>query len=80
MNFIREERRRELCFEGQRWFDLRRYGMPRFERRWVELGVNLGKYVMEEGDAAYTLPIPVNVIERNSALTQNKLTTEKTLQ
>ncbi|WP_099291412.1 RagB/SusD family nutrient uptake outer membrane protein [Butyricimonas sp. Marseille-P3923] len=80
LNFIREERRRELCFEGQRWFDLRRYGMPRFERRWVELGVNLGKYVMEEGDAAYTLPIPVNVIERNSALTQNKLTTEKTLQ
>ena len=25
VNFIRAERRRELCFEGQRWFDLRRY-------------------------------------------------------
>lgn len=25
VNFIREERRRELCFEGHRWFDLRRY-------------------------------------------------------
>ena len=24
---IREERRRELCFEGQRWFDLRRYAV-----------------------------------------------------
>ena len=24
---IREERRKELCYEGQRWFDLRRYGM-----------------------------------------------------
>ncbi|GAA3929637.1 RagB/SusD family nutrient uptake outer membrane protein [Chitinophaga oryziterrae] len=25
VDFIRAERRRELCFEGQRWFDLRRY-------------------------------------------------------
>lgn len=25
MTFIREERERELCFEGHRWFDLRRY-------------------------------------------------------
>lgn len=25
INYIREERRRELCFEGHRWFDLRRY-------------------------------------------------------
>jgi hypothetical protein len=27
VNFIRAERRRELCFEGQRWFDLRRYAV-----------------------------------------------------
>lgn len=25
---IRQERRRELCFDEHRWFDLRRYGMP----------------------------------------------------
>ena len=25
--FIRDERRRELCFEGHRWFDLRRYNV-----------------------------------------------------
>jgi len=25
--FIRAERRRELCYEGQRWFDLRRYAV-----------------------------------------------------
>lgn len=80
LNFIREERRRELCFEGQRWFDLRRYGMPSFAHRWVEFGDNLGKYVIEEGDAAYTLPIPTEVMNRNSALNQNKLTTTKTLQ
>ncbi|MFX1704011.1 RagB/SusD family nutrient uptake outer membrane protein [Chitinophaga sp. CC14] len=27
VNFIRAERRRELCFEGHRWFDLRRYAV-----------------------------------------------------
>jgi len=27
VSFIRAERRRELCFEGQRWFDLRRYAV-----------------------------------------------------
>jgi tetratricopeptide (TPR) repeat protein len=27
VDFIREERRRELCFEGHRWFDLRRYAV-----------------------------------------------------
>lgn len=79
LNFIREERRRELCFEGQRWFDLRRYGMPSFKHRWVESGIIVGNYVMEEGDAAYTLPIPANVMDRNPALKQNKLTTPKTL-
>lgn len=27
VQFIRDERRRELCFEGHRWFDLRRYAV-----------------------------------------------------
>lgn len=27
VRFIRDERRRELCFEGHRWFDLRRYAV-----------------------------------------------------
>ena len=27
VDFIRAERRRELCYEGHRWFDLRRYGV-----------------------------------------------------
>ena len=27
VNFVRSERRRELCFEGHRWFDLRRYAV-----------------------------------------------------
>ena len=31
---IRDERRRELCFDELRWFDLRRYGMPSITHRW----------------------------------------------
>lgn len=27
VDFVRDERRRELCFEGHRWFDLRRYAV-----------------------------------------------------
>ncbi len=27
ITFVRDERRRELCFEGHRWFDLRRYAV-----------------------------------------------------
>ena len=27
IQFVRDERRRELCFEGHRWFDLRRYAV-----------------------------------------------------
>lgn len=27
VSFVRDERRRELCFEGHRWFDLRRYAV-----------------------------------------------------
>ena len=27
VDFIREERRRELCLEGHRWFDVRRYAV-----------------------------------------------------
>ena len=80
LDFIRKERRRELCFEGQRWFDLRRYGMPSFRHRWIELGEDMGDYVMNEGDAAYTLPIPSDALENNTALEQNTLTETKTLQ
>ncbi|MCI6412625.1 RagB/SusD family nutrient uptake outer membrane protein [Butyricimonas virosa] len=80
LNFIREERRRELCFEGQRWFDLRRYGMPSFKRQWTELGRYVGSYIMEKEDPAYTLPIPAKILDRNPALIQNKLAIRKTLQ
>ena len=70
---IRLERRKELCFEGHRWFDLRRYGMPSFSRTWKVGGVAVQTYQLLEKDPAYTLPIPQEVLDRNRNLIQNKL-------
>ena len=63
---IREERRKELCYEGQRWFDLRRYGMPPIQHKWE------GKvYTLTKNDPSYVLPIPTEALQRNLLLDQN---------
>jgi len=73
--FCREERRRELCFEDQRWFDLRRYGMPVLEHLWFEPEAT--RYTLQQGDPAYVLPIPDNVLLNNNQLTQNILAPQR---
>lgn len=60
---VRTERRMELCFEQQRWFDLRRWGMPSIEHVWTS-DLSAGtkeRYVLEKNDPAYTLPVPKDV-------------------
>ena len=71
---IRDERRKELCFEGHRWFDLRRYSVNElypYSKRIVHVynvANNKGyhqktqTYVLEEHDQAYTFAIPQNVL------------------
>lgn len=76
LTFIKEERRRELCFEALRWFDQRRYGMESFSRTWKEEGVAT-VFTMEKNDPAFTLPIPADAIEKNPNLEQNKLANPK---
>ena len=73
VTLIRQERRLELCFEGHRWFDLRRYGMPSFSREWWDNGKFVKRYTLEENDPSYTLPIPQAVMDLNKKLVQNKL-------
>lgn len=69
---ILEERRRELCFETPRWFDLRRNGMPTITHEWKsDVGGTSLIYTLKQGDPMYTLPIPGVVLEHNSALEQN---------
>lgn len=72
---IRAERRRELCFEGQRWFDLRRYAVNTVQplKKNVVHAFNAYSnsnafltthtFVLPTGDPAYTFSIPLSVIE-----------------
>lgn len=69
----REERRKELCFEGFRWFDLRRYGMPQLEHILIDQNGNSTRYILKEKDPSYVLPLPDNAMEHNSNLIQNEL-------
>ncbi len=70
---VRAERRRELCFEDHRWFDLRRYGMPKIVHKWSQSENVTVEYVLEEKDPGYVLPIPPEALEKNTALVQNPL-------
>ena len=73
VNSIRAERRRELCFEDHRWFDLRRYGMPSLIHVWFEdaNGNQRTAYTLKEKDPSYTLQIPTTAMLMNKALVQN---------
>lgn len=68
LQFIRNERRRELCYEGHRWFDLRRQGMPAIEHRYkvAKRGIET-VYTLNAKDEMYTLPFPNSVIANNSS-------------
>ncbi|MCZ4245042.1 RagB/SusD family nutrient uptake outer membrane protein [Pedobacter punctiformis] len=70
LNFCRDERRREFPFDGHRWFDLRRYGMPSISHVYNETGTP-ETFTLVQGDNRYTWPIPQEVLDRNGALTQN---------
>ncbi len=84
---IREERRKELALEGHRWFDLRRYGVCEVCPESKQIVHNYTYYsgagetdmlythrfVLEENDPAYTLPIPQEVIDFNTGMKNNDL-------
>lgn len=72
LTFCREERRRELCFEDHRWFDLRRYGRPEIRHVMEMIQGQPVEYTLEAGSPRYALPIADIVRERNPALEQNK--------
>ena len=74
---VREERRRELCFEALRWFDQRRHGRKRVEHRWYTCPETTTAtvaayqtFVLEDNDPAFTFPLPREVMEQNTALEQ----------
>jgi hypothetical protein len=64
---ILNERRKELMFEGFRFFDLARNGLP------IEKFSDLQNIVetVPAGDYRYALPIPIVEMDANSNMTQN---------
>ena len=70
LQFVRDERRRELCFEEtHRWNDLRRYGCPRIEHKfYATKDAEPATYVLEAGDKNYTLALPKSETEYNTQI------------
>lgn len=71
-NAIRNERRVELCFEGERWFDLIRYGTFVQVMQAYKTANKSANGVIGNVLAIQSLyPIPVREIQLNPKLTQN---------
>ena len=82
---VRKERRRELCFEGHRWFDLRRYAVCRkaplrkaIERVFAvydwdsKMKFMRGEvFRLEIDDPAYVFSIPKSVLEFDTDMPDN---------
>ena len=66
---VRKERRRELAFEGFRWFDLRRYGVLPLQHTYTSKETEgAGDVFKLEDKKAYVLPIPKSEKDRNTEI------------
>lgn len=87
VNFIREEREREFCLEGHRWFDIRRYSVDAkypysttiehgfTQYKYYNYGYHRERtdyYQLEKNDAAYVLDIPKSVREFQNSIGSNE--------
>ena len=77
VEFIHKERRRELCFESHRWYDLRRWGMPEIKHVWYATKDTKTVYTLQAKDPQYTVPIPDVAKEKNINLEQNPLAAKR---
>jgi len=88
VNFIREERRKEFCFEGQRWFDLRRMAVsPKYPYQkeivhpYYIKGDVVGDRILRKYDEEpefYVLPLPYDILQTHGGvMVQNDERTQK---
>lgn len=89
VNEVRNERRRELCFEGHRWFDLRRYSvLPQHAlhktithafNAYTEQNSFLTThlFLLPSGDEAYTFILPESIIAFDKVPMPNNLRPER---
>lgn len=82
---IRQERRRELILQGQRWFDLRRYRVCQvqpekvslthdytyYEDRGTSAPLYTHRFVLSADDPSWTQPIPQEVLDFNTGMKGN---------
>ena len=78
IQLVRDERRRELCFENHRWFDLRRYGMKEIKHVWYDESGHAIEYTLQQNDPGYTLLIPRTAFTYNSSMVQNEIRSTNT--
>lgn len=69
--FYKAERRRELCLEDHRWFDLRRWGMPEMSHTIQVIAGSPETVTLSQNDSRYTLDVPMEALRRNPSLVQN---------
>nr|WP_068893418.1 RagB/SusD family nutrient uptake outer membrane protein [Pedobacter panaciterrae] len=69
--FYQAERRRELCLEDHRWFDLRRWGMPAISHNIQVVAGSPETVTLSQNDNRYTLDVPMEALKRNPNLLQN---------
>lgn len=67
---ILESRRREMCFEGQRWYDLKRNHLP-IKRAEKDCPTSSGGCTLPPDDPHWLFPIPQAEIFANPNVTQN---------
>ncbi len=60
------ERRKELCFEGHRWYDLRRNGYPEITHNFNGI-----EYKLKENDLRYVIQIPEPELMNNPSIEKN---------
>lgn len=76
LGFIYQERRRELFFQGHRWFDLRRTGRPSITHIYTPIngtgqGSTIGApltFVLNQNDPGYTIELPMKEVNLNPSL------------
>lgn len=70
INYVRNERRLELCLEaGHRWCDVRRWGIG-FEKIYWRKGYTQ-KLTYEPNDLCLTMPLPYKAYDQNIAIKPN---------
>lgn len=75
LDAIYKERRLELAFENDRWYTLKRLGLPVQRSGKGELSNGTGtpsvKQTLAAGSTKWQWPIPINAIQQNPNITQN---------